>query len=42
LNDDDLREKFGRRNLEIARDRADWNKNFGKLEEIYDKLLAHH
>jgi glycosyltransferase involved in cell wall biosynthesis len=42
LNDNDLSEKFGRRNLEIARDRADWNKNFGKLEEIYDKLLAHH
>jgi glycosyltransferase involved in cell wall biosynthesis len=39
LNDNDLREKFGRRNLEIARDRADWNKNFGKLEEIYDKLV---
>ena len=42
LNDNDLREKFGIRNLEIARDRADWNKNFGKLEEIYDKLLVRH
>jgi len=42
LNNNDLREKFGRRNLEIARDRADWNKNFGKLEEIYDKLLVRH
>ena len=42
LNDSDLREEFGRRNLEIARDRADWNKNFGKLEGIYDKLIACH
>ena len=39
LNDDDLIKKFGRRSYEIAKNKADWDKNFKKLEKIYDKLL---
>jgi len=38
LNNDGLREEFGERNLIIAQHRADWNKNFTKLEKIYAKL----
>ena len=40
LNDHDLREKFGRRNLEITKNRADWDKNFEKLECMYNELIS--
>jgi len=40
LNNDGLREEFGKRNLITAQHRADWDKNFKKLEEIYNKLLT--
>jgi len=40
LRDDNNRRRFGSKNLEIARQRADWGKNFGKLEEIYRELVG--
>ncbi|MFA5771246.1 MAG: glycosyltransferase family 4 protein [Thermoplasmata archaeon] len=40
LDDEELRKKFGEENLKIAKERADWEKNFAKLEEMYQKLLA--
>ena len=40
LKNKDQRRLFGSRNLEIARQRADWGKNFGKLEEIYRELVG--
>lgn len=33
-----LRKEMGHRNYEIVKERADWGKNFLKLEEIYIKL----
>ena len=38
FNNTRMGEKFGRRNSAIARDRVDWNINFGKLEDIYREL----
>ncbi len=38
LNDDDMRKEFGRKNLMIAKERANWDDNFMKLVYIYDKL----
>lgn len=38
LQNEEKAKEMGRRNLEIARERADWNKNFKKLEDIYDRL----
>jgi glycosyltransferase involved in cell wall biosynthesis len=35
-----LRKEMGARNLQIARKRADWEKNFSTLEDIYKKLVA--
>lgn len=35
-----LFEQHGRKNIEIAKERADWNKNYLKLKEIYSLLLA--
>jgi D-inositol-3-phosphate glycosyltransferase len=40
LQDQPLREKMSERNLSIARERADWDKNFRKLECMYDMLRA--
>lgn len=34
------RKKMSERNIQIANERADWEKNFGKLENIYQKLLS--
>ncbi len=39
LENEDLRKKFGERNIAIARKRADWEKNVSILEEIYRKLV---
>ncbi len=36
----DLRRRMGERNVRIARERADWDKNFGKLETMYRTLMA--
>jgi len=38
LQDEVLQKEFGRRNLKIAKERADWNKNFEKLVEVYEHL----
>jgi len=40
LKSEDLRDKFSRINIKISQERADWDKNFKKLEEIYNKLLT--
>jgi glycosyltransferase involved in cell wall biosynthesis len=40
LRDQPLREKMSERNLSIAREQADWEKNFRKLERMYDMLVA--
>ena len=39
LKNESLQRKMGQRNLEIARDRADWEKNFDILEGIYRDLV---
>ncbi|MHA1396035.1 MAG: glycosyltransferase family 4 protein [Promethearchaeota archaeon] len=39
LKNSNLREDMGQKNLSIARDKADWNKNIDKLEDIYKSLL---
>jgi len=39
LDNTSLRRKMGARNLKIARSRADWEKNFDKLEVIYRLLV---
>ena len=33
-----LIKKHGTRNIEIAKERADWDKNYLKLKEIYNKI----
>jgi glycosyltransferase involved in cell wall biosynthesis len=38
LNDEDKCRKFGQRNFEIAQARANWDRNFEKLEYIYSSL----
>jgi glycosyltransferase involved in cell wall biosynthesis len=38
LQDETLQKDFSRENIKIARESADWDKNFGKLERIYEKL----
>ena len=38
FKDKDMASKMGKINLEIAKERADWNKNFLKLEKIYEDL----
>ena len=40
LRDDAARAVAGRANVEIARERADWRRNFAKLSEAYDCLLG--
>jgi glycosyltransferase involved in cell wall biosynthesis len=39
LKNEDIAIEMGKKNLEIAKERADWNKNFRKLEEIYLGML---
>lgn len=39
LKNKELRKKFGERNVAIAKKRADWEKNVGTLENIYEKLV---
>lgn len=39
LQNSNIRDKMGQKNLAIARDKADWNKNVDKLEGIYKALL---
>lgn len=36
----DLIRKHGRKNMEIAKERADWDKNYLKLKEIYTKIAG--
>lgn len=40
LENEDLAIEMGNKNLVIAKERADWNKNFQKLVQIYEKLLT--
>lgn len=40
IGDRDLRKDMGARNLEIARERADWERNFDILEGIYVRLIS--
>ncbi len=40
LEDATLRARMGRANAAIAAERADWGKNFRKLETIYQRLLG--
>ena len=40
LRDHSMRQMMGKRNLEIAHERADWNNNFGVLEDIYKELVC--
>ena len=39
LNNKNLQQEMGRRNLAIAIERADWEKNFDILEDIYRNLV---
>jgi glycosyltransferase involved in cell wall biosynthesis len=39
LQDETRQKKFGRENIKIAKERADWDKNFEKLERIYKCLI---
>lgn len=39
LQDETLQKNFGNENIKIAKERADWDKNFGKLERIYKSLI---
>jgi glycosyltransferase involved in cell wall biosynthesis len=38
LRNDEMRREFGRENLKVAKQRANWDDNFMKLVDIYDKL----
>lgn len=40
LENHNLQKEMGERNLQIANERADWERNFSILEEIYKKLVA--
>lgn len=40
LSNEKMRGEMGQINYTIARDRADWNRNFSKLENIYNRLLS--
>lgn len=42
LLDEELCTAMRTRNLTKARERADWNKNFGILEQLYKHLAEHH
>lgn len=38
LKDEEMRKKFGNFNMKIAKERADWTRNFKKLEKTYEDL----
>ena len=40
LNNKSLRRKMGIRNQKITQEKADWDKNFTKLEELYMELVS--
>ena len=42
LKDPSLRKTMGARNLAIARERADWTKNAGKMLDCYAAAVRHH
>jgi glycosyltransferase involved in cell wall biosynthesis len=39
LQREDVRKEMGEKNIAIAKERADWDKNFKKLEDIYETLV---
>jgi glycosyltransferase involved in cell wall biosynthesis len=41
LQDEQRAQNMGKNNLKIALERADWDRNFAKLEEIYRRLVGH-
>ncbi len=38
LRNEELRHEFGKRNFQIAKEQADWDRNFEKLEWMYQQL----
>jgi glycosyltransferase involved in cell wall biosynthesis len=40
LQNEDIRKKMGERNILIAKERVDWDKNFNKLEQMYKILIS--
>ena len=38
LDDPSLRQAMGRRNVEITRERADWDRNYAQLEGMFDRI----
>jgi glycosyltransferase involved in cell wall biosynthesis len=40
LQNEDIRKKMGERNILIAKERADWDRNFNKLEQMYKILIS--
>jgi len=42
LKDNDIAIKFGNNNIQIAKEKADWDKNFEKLEMIYNTLANYY
>jgi glycosyltransferase involved in cell wall biosynthesis len=40
LQHEDIRKEMGEKNIAIAKERADWDKNFNKLEQMYQILIS--
>jgi glycosyltransferase involved in cell wall biosynthesis len=40
LQQEDIRKEMGEKNITIAKERADWDKNFNKLEQMYEILIG--
>lgn len=40
LNDEKSQKKFSSKNIKIAEEKANWDKNFNKLEKMYEMLIA--
>jgi glycosyltransferase involved in cell wall biosynthesis len=39
LRDTELRKRLGLKNIRIAQERANWDRNFEKFETIYQELI---
>jgi glycosyltransferase involved in cell wall biosynthesis len=40
LKDEQYAQEMGKKNLALARKRADWDRNFAKLEELYQRMVT--
>jgi glycosyltransferase involved in cell wall biosynthesis len=40
LKDEQYAQEMGKKNLALARKRADWDRNFAKLEELYQRMVS--